>query len=320
MSQITTVLGEFKCKLPPLPGINMAHCMVINNANEIMILGGAHDGFLEQKHKYCFVLKNNSRKQHSTFLQPRIYSCAVTMPNGIFVFGGIANPEVGFDRSLIAYNNRITEFLPNNQFHWQKFDDNCPEPGSDAHAIAISDKEILITGGRFSNFTNLFALGQTQFFAISKIMKFNIVNKIWTILGNLNHGRFEHASFLYNGKVIITGGSISEGTETDSTEILTLSTGIVRQGGNLNVGRGGHGMGILRIKGISKLVVFGGYSAQTQTHTTIVEMWNDDTETWHIAEDIKSSECLYKFGYCSKTDAQFSDNDLVITRLTKLKI
>ena len=309
---MTNILGESKCKLPPLPGINFAHCMVINNANEIMILGGAHDGFLEQNHQYCFVLRNNSWKQHSTLLKPRIFSCAVTMPNGIFIFGGIANPEIGNDRTLIAYNNTTTEFLPNNKFHWQKFDDNCPEPGSDAHAIAISDKEILITGGRFSDFTNLFALGQTQFFAISKIMKFNIVNKIWTILGNLNHGRFEHASFLYNGKVIITGGSISEGTETDSTEILTLSTGIIRQGGNLNFGRGGHGMGILRINGISKLVVFGGYSAQTKTHTTIVEMWNDDTETWHIAEGIKLSDPLYRPGYCSQTfkaaNAHFSDN------------
>ena len=307
MSQITTVLGEFKCKLPPLPGINMAHCMVINNANEIMILGGAHDGFLEQKHKYCFVLKNNSWKQHSTFLQPRIYSCAVTMPNGIFVFGGISNPEIGFDRTFIAYNSRTTEFLPNNQFHWQKFDDNMPEPGSDAHAIAISDNEILITGGRYSNYINLLTPIRTHDFALSRIMKFNIVNKIWTMLGNLNHGRYDHSSFLYKGRVIITGGSngyYSTGgsngyTETNSTEILTLSTGIVRQGGNLNVGRTGHGMGILKMEGIPKLVVFGGFSYQTQTHTSIVEEWNDDTETWHVVEGIELSVPLYKFGYCS---------------------
>ena len=260
MSQITTILGEFKCKLPPLPGINMAHCMVINNAKEIMILGGGHDGVLELKHQYCFVLKNNSWKHHSTLLKPRIFSCAVTMPSGIFVFGGISNPEIGFDRSQIAFNTPTTEFLPNNQFHWQMFHNNCPYPGSDAHAIAISDKEILITGGRYNDW---FAPKQTRIYALYRIMKFNIVNKIWTILGSLNHGRFKHASFLYKGKVILTGGSISENTETDSTEILTLSTGIIRQGGNLNVGRSGHGMGILKIKGIPKLVVFGGFSYQT---------------------------------------------------------
>ena len=84
---------------------------------------------------------------------------------------------------------------------------------------------------------------------------------------------------------------------SNSTEILTLSTGIVSAGGNLNVGRGGHGMGILRIKGIPKLAVFGGHSHQTKTGTPIVEVWNDDTETWHTAEDIKSSECLYKCLY-----------------------
>ena len=296
MSKITTILGEFKCKLPPLPGINMAHCMVINNAKEIMILGGAHDGYLEQKHKYCFVLKNNSWKKHSTLLQPRMFSSAVTMPSGIFVFGGISNPEVGFDRSLIAYNNFTTEFLPNNQFRWQDFDDNCPEPGSDARAIAISDKEIIITGGRFSSFPDWFAPRQTrisQIYAISRIRKFNIANKIWTIIGNLKYGRYSHASFLYNGKVIITGGINPD----NSTEIFTLSTGIVSAGGNLNVGRHAHGMGILKIKGIPKLVVFGGRSYQTQTHTSIVEVWNDDTETWHIAEGIELSLC--SFGYCS---------------------
>ena len=276
----------------------------MNNAKEIMILGGGHDGVLELKHQYCFVLKNNSWKKHSTLLKPRIFSCAVTMPSGIFVFGGIANPEVGFDRSQIAFNTPTTEFLPNNQFHWQMFHNYCPYPGSDAHAIAISDKEILITGGRYNDW---FAPKQTRIYALYRIMKFNIVNKIWTILGSLNHGRFEHASFLYKGKVILTGGSISENTETDSTEILTLSTGIIRQGGNLNVGRSGHGMGILKIKGIPKLVVFGGRSYETQTNTSIVEVWNDDTETWHIAEGVELSLC--SFGYCS-SQTFINGNDL----------
>ena len=41
-------------------------------------------------------------------------------------------------------------------------------------------------------------------------------------------------------------------------------------------------MGILKIKGIPKLVVFGGYSHVNDTYPSIVEVWNDDTETWHI--------------------------------------
>ena len=49
-------------------------------------------------------------------------------------------------------------------------------------------------------------------------------------------------------------------------------------------------MGILKIKGIPKLVVFGGYSHVNDTYPSIVEVWNDDTETWHIFENVKLYE------------------------------
>ena len=73
------------------------------------------------------------------------------------------------------------------------------------------------------------------------------------------------------------------------------------------MGRTGHGMGILKIKGIPKLVVFGGRSYETQTNTSIVEVWNDDTETWHIAEGVELSLC--SFGYCS-SQTFINGNDL----------
>lgn len=76
----------------------------------------------------------------------------------------------------------------------------------------------------------------------------------------------------------------------------------MKEGGDLNEARYGHGMGIIEINGIQRLVAFGGFDGHCTRKgkwLTSFEVWNDSLECWEKT-DMKLSEPVSYFGYCSK--------------------
>ena len=88
----------------------------------------------------------------------------------------------------------------------------------------------------------------------------------------------EHRCLHFNGKIIITGGSI--GNEmTASTKIIDTGDDgqlRIRKVGNMTSVRASHGMGMINMDNEVKAIVFGGIGDLAGS----VEIWNDIEETW----------------------------------------
>ena len=160
-----------------------------------------------------------------------------------------------------------------------------------SHCVAISPFKIIFTGGS----------GSEPF--SRRITMFDTNTKIWSNEGELIHGRWGHASFLFNDKVIVTGGQ-NDTEVLGSTEILTFEQH--NEGGSLNEPRWGHGIGVIDVKGEQRLVVFGGCSVDSPFDSsdnmlTSIEAWNEKEECWEITDlKMPKVEGLSLFSYCSK--------------------
>ena len=280
VSKEMNVLGKYTYKLKSLKDDNFGHSMVINNSDELIVLGGLNFSPTDIS-KNCLVYRNNEWIHHSTMLRGRIYSSSIVMPEGIYVFGG---------KGCVASGSHVScEFLPNDKLHWSILETEIPKPGLLlASCVAISPFKIVFTGG----------VGLTQ----RRIMTFDTKTMSWEIDGKLIHGRWGHASFIFNGRIIITGGKNERGERgyLNSTEILELKPRKLKEGGRLNDPRHGHGIGVVNINNAQKLVVFGGWSFN-QVLLTSVEAWDDDRECWERT-DLHMPHGLSHFAYCSKSE------------------
>ena len=103
------MLGKFTCKLTSLPEPNLTHSMTITNKNELMLLGGhsLNQKSQNDKAKICLIYKDDEWRHHSMLNMKRAYSCAISMPDGIYVFGGVP-----FETPNSLHS---CEFLPNGQ-------------------------------------------------------------------------------------------------------------------------------------------------------------------------------------------------------------
>ena len=213
------LFGKTCSSLASLPEEIYAHSMTITNNNELLVAGGFTKGLPS---RISYVYKRNSWFFLSTLNEIRVHSSIITMPNGVYIFGG-AKQSFPIDSS---------EFLPNGSEEWQ-IGPKIPLQGTfGASGVAISKDEILLSGGRGK--------------LIDKILIFKISTNTW-YQSNLNNGRCQHASFVYKDNVIICGGINRNREIFNSTEILSLSDGSVKLGGNLNVPRRSHGMGVIDV-------------------------------------------------------------------------
>ena len=238
--------------------------MVITNNNELMIFGGVDSD-------ECYKLVKDSWKKQNPLTRKRKYAVAIVMPNGIYVFGGYHSPNT-------------SDFLPNGHNEWQE-GPAVLDPGIKyGHGVAISQTELLLVGDRFSD---------------SRMLKFNIESKKWTVVGSLLQGRRYHRCFIVNSKLIVTGGTNNSWNALKSTEVVELSIWKSKFAGDLNVARSGHGMGIVDKYGKPKLVVFGGITTNGSMLDSI-EQWDEDTETWTMSS-MKLSKPNAWFGYCQSS-------------------
>ena len=275
--------------IPDLPKHMCKHAMVITNDKELMVIGGfqeREDGFYCASRKNCYILKNGKWILHSSYQKYRMFITAITMPNGIYIFGGNTD----------GYGN-ICEFLPNGSQKWQFGPEipNCEK--FNGEGVAISPTELVLIGG----------LGNEK-----RVMKFNIITNTFCDIGQLKIGRWNHRCAVFDNKIFVCGGLTMEVSPNDhrssctkhlkATEVISLTNGFSSEIlADFNLTRVAFGLGVLRQNGVENLVAFGGSCKKSRnqysSHDDSIEMWNRQKRKWEMTS-WKLSEPKWFFGYC----------------------
>jgi len=240
--------GPKGCRIPDLPKAVWGNFLLLtSNGDNILSCGG----YPYYKNCYNLDIAGQRWDQHSTLTQERLYTTAVTMPNGVYIFGGNRSPTT-------------SDFLPknNNGVWWagptitNGFKDGC--------GVKISPEELLLIGGEGTE---------------DRIMSFNTRTNLFSTLGSLQQGRNRHSCTLLNNLILVVGGY--SGSSLSSTEIIPLANGTPRYGGSLNSAR--EHFGLATIGGhYKKVISFGGYDQSSPVQSS-VEEWDEDTEEWKLA-------------------------------------
>ena len=244
--------------LPLLKEPRYGHCVVTTNQKEILIVGGMKKLFgyslPEDEGKQVLVFKDGKWIHHSNLTEQRVYSVVVQMPNGIYVFGGMHNPET-------------SEFLPNGSKEWQPGPCLPGEGIWKGSGVSISQHDLVLVGGN------------NTFLCQERLLKFNIITQEWTLVANLkNFGNTSCA--IYKNSIFV-----------DNTQIIDISTGTVRNGAIMNHGRYGHAMGVMKWDGVPRLVIVKGFCHDEKEVNTI-EAWNEFTEEWEVVQEDLTKEIV----------------------------
>ena len=127
-------IGFNTISIGDLPTPNHGHCLLLSNTQTLLTFGGHR-----LVNKKCYEYQNNMWVYHSTLLRPRINSSAITMPDGVYVFGGV------------DFNyHKESEFLPNGSSTWQP-GPKIPGLGVAASTVVkISEHELVIIGAHWA--------------------------------------------------------------------------------------------------------------------------------------------------------------------------
>ena len=287
----TEAIGLCHPLLPTLPKALSGHVVLAANRTNLMIIGGdtltgimAMSGYRPKSGRICYILENGNWRCHSMLSHRRSKAVAISMSNGIYVFGG--RGDINCEKTY--------EFLSTDDSKWILYDDLPVLGFENGNGLRISPNQLILIGGRVRMFQEI----ETQ------ILMLNTQNKEWTIVGKLLEGRHDFSSYLFNNKVIVTGGWEWWGgskRSRSSTETLSLPDLKPRKTGNLITARHNHGMGLIQIKGKSVLIAFGGCKIDASGKRELlssIEEWNEEEEKWVLSE-MTLSEAKEEFGYCS---------------------
>ena len=261
-----------KCSLPSLPtGISLQPSL-IQTSNEILLCGETKDvkpyplcplskrlcslrlseSMASSEHK-CLELKNNQWKEHSLLKHQRGWSSAVSMPEGVYIFGGWGKSKTNW------------EWLPSGTNQWKSGNIGIPGGFSSGCAIQINDNDILLIGGDGTR---------------KRVLKFNTTAQEFTSLGDvLIQGRYHHACTRMEDKIVIAGG-YGSGNYLKSTEIINIhDLTASHPAGNLVQKRGRHGLTVVYVDRKPTILAVGGSDGQ-HSFLDSIEMWNATTDTW----------------------------------------
>lgn len=253
-------------QLPNLPkrkGINDSPTMLIHNSS-ILLCGGFQSStpLPRSTYKSCLELKTDSWTNHSILKEERCDASSATTTTGSFIFGG-------------ASSSNTYEYLEIGTTEWELGETLIPDGFQDGCAIAISEHEIWLIGGRNS-------------FDENRILAFYVLNHIFEVLPiKLNQGRHNHQCTFIPGtkSIIITGGESAypKMDNLDSTEILNIETGDITMAAPMNFKRREHGIGILSLENQDRVVVFGGVGQGNSAMKT-VEVYITENDTWQMTD------------------------------------
>ena len=270
LSNSVEVIGDNICSIPPLPIGLIKPSISLTNDEEILACGGAYNK--THNNKECFALKEHGWEKHSTLIKARFSAYAMTMSNGVYLFGGEFLPGKN-------------EFLPDGSKIW-KAGSLIPKKSTFGCSVKISDFDVIVLGG----------MGTEK-----RIVKLNTKTNDWKTIGELKEGRYGHACAMIYDQIIVSGGSKSYVEQLTSTEVISLNDlTSSRMVGNLNEAREFHGLATAQIDNVLTLVSFGGSHFQNGWRKTdSIEIWNPDTETWSLSCELRLTEKKAEFGYLS---------------------
>ena len=203
----------------------------------------------------------------------RIMASAATTETGTYIFGGQQ-----------GVHSATYEYMPSSKKTWTKGNDNIPNGFDRGCAVAISENEIWLIGGK-----------QQQ--QRRRVLAFYPKNHTFIETNiKLTRKRHSHRCTLMPDKsgVMITGGT------NESTEIIDFKTRKSTFAGNMNVFRSLHGIGALVIENKPTLVVFGGYAwsegDQPEKYHDSIEKYDHKTKKWTYL-DIKLKVPRREFGF-----------------------
>ena len=133
----------------------------------------------------------------------------------------------------------------------------------------------------------------------TSIIKCNTENGSWTEMGNLQENRAQYVAIVFNSRIIVCGGnSWTRSTEIIPVDILQKSSQfgmatseiISRKVGDISFPRRNPALGIVKIDGNSKVILFGGGQP--------VEEWDDEEEMWRVSKNFSFTKRIDFFAHC----------------------
>ena len=247
------------CMVPRFPGgvissPHYGHITTLTHDNVILTCGGITNS------RKCLALNitNNTWVEHSHLDQSRVSSTSLTMPEGLFLFGDD------------LYDETTSSFLPTGTTEWQP---GPSPPGAGitgACAVAISDSEFLLIGGRY---------------VPDQVVSYSMVTGQWTQWPSLVHGR-ALVSCVRVGDTVVVGG----GEGDTSTSVIHLPSKTVTEGGAMTVARGLYfHMAVLG----DRLLAIGGDDGVEYLDS--IEEWDSENQVWRETE-MRMSTARYSFG------------------------
>merc|ERR1712223_104583 len=219
--------GPEGCTMPDLPnGGNWAHNMIMTANNDILTCGGFHPDY--SKKCYQYDKKIQDWIPHSDLKQRRRGAASITMPNAVYLFGGIlestyeylVNDEYvwqegktsipgGFREGCVVKLNTATKVFTENWGRLKK-----PKYG---HACVTLGNNILVVGG----------FGDGGYLASSELINIEDGRQSETDVGDLNSKRYKFGLVSLGGNTtkILTIGGKGTGTVHDSVEEYDENTG-----------------------------------------------------------------------------------------------
>ena len=245
-------------------GISGQPSLVFTDNNETLLCGGYNN---QQK---CLELEENQWQEHSALKNPRQYASSLSLPSGVFIFGGVDSPTTW-------------EWLPSEgPTEWISGTTNIPGFGlREGCAVRFSVNDSMIIGGYGTN---------------ERVLKFDSITKQFTNLGDeiLNQGRWLHACTYFEGLIIIAGG-FNAGSYISSTEVINandLTTANINFGSMVQA-RAYHGLTVVQIDGSPKILALGGYA--NGNYLDSIEIWDPTSGAWKMTS-MKLSEKKREFG------------------------
>ena len=276
--------GPKECSIGDLPegGVH-GHNIIITENEEVLNCGGDWSAYS----KICYVYDKESQtwKHHSDLMQARYRATSITMPNGVFIFGG-------------QYSPTTYEYLAKNDKLWQEVSGSIPNGFQDGCGVRLNNNEVALVGGEDTD---------------RRILKYNTATNMFKKLSTrLQKPRVGHSCITLENKILVVGGynevydeDYNESQTTASrtlasSEIINMSDGTAGlSAGDLNSERNSFGLATLGGNS-KKILAFGGtidvVNGDGLPWIDSVEEYDEETRQWHTL-DIKLSQKKFEFGY-----------------------
>jgi len=249
ISASVSVLGASSdCTVASFPTpVTYSDSVTRNDGNSIVCGGGSYDGRHEGHYKDCYTFTGDNWEFHSSFTEKRSGHSMVSVPKGVYSFGG---------HSINSWSS--SEVLLDGSPFWTP-GPNIPGEGVyGSCAVAVNDSVILIAGGEYDT---------------TQVRLYNVYTDQWSSLPSLPYGVWDHDCILTPNGVLLSGG-MSGGTVSGQTILIDLTSGQSNTVGSLIEARVGHKM----VEYGASVVALGGWNGDRILGS--MEEWHPETQTW----------------------------------------